>query len=451
MRPVRRPVRRAAAALALAAPILVAPLPGASRIALAQPLSGATVEASVLQRFEADSNYALDPDPAGTSFFSDTRFGLDMVSGTETQTFRLGFDVGLRALWEADEDFEFTYANPGIGFARYEQEWADATFDGYLRLAQRRLSVLSPLDVPGFEIPPTLPPDDLTQFDGTELRFDTGFDLALRTDAPSSYRFGFDYTSFDYSDIPVSDAENTAPRYQYTATALWTLRFAPVLSSAVLAEYNYGKADNALENEIGVGSLDAGVIYEPSEVLQIATGLGYADRTRNNTIAGETIEIEHDRGPEARAGIVYDLSDFTLEANARVTTAAPETRWTGDFGLQYDLPRGQLIARGYRAYTGNNLGNEVLSYGALFGLTRDINTLSRVGLDLRASNQIDQEEGGAPDINQASLTARYVYDLTSNVSTTLGYRLRLRDEGEDGSATSNAVFWTIGRSFVGNP
>ena len=219
----------------------------------------------------------------------------------------------------------------------------------------------------------------------------------------------------------------------------------------MLAEYNYGKADNAVENEIGVGSLDAGIIYEPSEVLQIATGLGYADRTRNNTIAGETIEIEHDRGPEARAGIVYDLSDFTLEANARVTTAAPETRWTGDFGLQYDLPRGQLIARGYRAYTGNNLGNEVLSYGALFGLTRDINTLSRVGLDLRASNQIDQEEGGAPDINQASLTARYVYDLTSNVSTTLGYRLRLRDEGEDGSATSNAVFWTIGRSFVGNP
>ena len=304
-----RPVRRAAAVLTLAATALVAPLPeGGGRIALAQPLSGATIEASISQRFEADSNYELDPDPAGTSFFSDTRFGFDMTSGTETRTFRLGFDVGMRALWEADEDFEFTYANPGIGFARYEQEWADATFDSYLRLAQRRLSVQSPLDVPGFETPPTLPPDDLTEFDGTERRFDTGFDLALRTDAPSSYRLGFDYTNFDYTDIPAGDAESTAPRYQYTATALWTLRFAPVLSSAVLAEYDYGKADNALENEISVSSLDVGLIYEPSEVLQIATGLGYADRTRNNTIDGETVEIEHDRGPEARAGFVYDLA-----------------------------------------------------------------------------------------------------------------------------------------------
>jgi hypothetical protein len=447
-----RPVRRAAAALTLAAPVLIAPLPDReSSIALAQPLSGATVEASISQRFEADSNYDLDPDPAGTSFFSDTRFGFDMVSGTETQTLRLGFDVGLRALWEADEDFELTYADPAIGFARYEQEWADATFDGYMRLARRRLSVQSPLDVPGFDIPPTLPPDDLTEFDGTERRFDTGFDLALRTDAPSSYRLGFDYTNFDYSDIPAGDAESTAPRYRYTATALWTLRFAPVLSSAVLAEYEYGKADNAVENEISVSSLDVGLIYEPSEVLRIATGVGYADRTRNNTIDGETVEIEHDRGPEARAGFVYDLTDFTLEANARVTTAAPETRWTGDFGLQYELPRGEIFARGYRDYGGNNLGNEVLIYGAQFGLTRDINTLSRVGLDLIASNQIDQEEGGEPDINQASLTARYIYDLTSNVSTTLGYRLRLRDEGEDGSATSNAVFWTIGRSFFGTP
>ena len=289
-------------------------------------------------------------------------------------------------------------------------------------------------------------------FDGDEQRVDAGFDLALRTNAPSSYRFGLDATNFSYSNIPANANESASPRYQLDADALWTLRVNPVLSTAVLATYEYGKADNTVENEIAVASIDAGFIYDPSETLNLTAGLGYSQRIQTNTVFGERVEIEKDRGPEARAAVVYDVPDFTLEANARVTTAAPETRWTGDFRVSYDLLRGNLYARGYRSYNGNSAGDEVLNYGAGIGVNHEINSLSGWGIDLATSNQNNVDDPSVSDINYLALTARYNYALTEDVAATLGYRLRYRDAGSgDGSAQSNSIFVSFGRSWSRRP
>ena len=56
-----------------------------------------------------------------------------------------------------------------------------------------------------------------------------------------------------------------------------------MFSGALFGGYYYYNADNPQETEIRVAEADAGVIYEPSEVLRLGFGLGYADRRREET------------------------------------------------------------------------------------------------------------------------------------------------------------------------
>jgi hypothetical protein len=411
-----------------------------------QGLTESTITASITQRFEADSNYQLDDSSPGTTFFSDTRLGLDFTKETATQQFNLGANIGARLLWEADQPFDLTYADPAIARMRYSRDWADGNFNGYLRYAYRRLNGrLTPLD-PGF-IP--VVPDDLTRFDGTENRFDGGFSLALRTDSPSSYTFRLDATNVSYSDLDPDRTGDAVPRNSVNGEIFWKLQLNPILSTGVVATYDYWQAENDTDNEIKTASIDAGFIYEPDETLNITAGIGYEDRTRRETILGDRRDTEHDTGPAVRGSIRYDIPDFTLDAQARVTTAASDTRWTGDFNVSYNLLRGDIFARGYRSYNGNSNGDESLNYGAGIGMNREINTISRWGIDVYAVNQIDQDDPSVADLDRIGAALRYTRDLTQDITTTIGYRLRLRTE--DGSAQSNAVFFTIGRSFSRKP
>ena len=69
-------------------------------------------------------NYGLDDPSPGTSYYADTRLLLGLLNETPTQTFALGLDTGLRALWEAEEDFDFTFASPSTATLDYGNEWA---------------------------------------------------------------------------------------------------------------------------------------------------------------------------------------------------------------------------------------------------------------------------------------------------------------------------------------
>ena len=200
-----------------------------------QTLGESTVTATISQTFEFDDNYSLqeDPNPAA---YSDTRFGLDYLRETSTQRLSLFGNLGLRLLWEDGEPFDVTYADPAIVGGRFSQDWADGGFDAYVRYSYRRLDgVLTPLN--DFEFIP-ISPDDLTNFDGNENRFSGGFDLALRTNSPSSYIFSLDATKVDYSNVDTDQTDSAVPRDTIAGEALWTLRLNPILSSGVVASYD---------------------------------------------------------------------------------------------------------------------------------------------------------------------------------------------------------------------
>jgi hypothetical protein len=93
-----------------------------------------------------------------------------------------------------------------------------------------------------------------------------------------------------------------------------------------------------------------------------------------------------------------------------------------------------------------NLGlsnSEVVTAG--LGLSHAINSISSLNFGASYGLQVNQDDPAAPDINRADFSAVYSRNITATVFANLGYQFRWRDE--DDSATSNAVFVTLGRSF----
>ena len=235
-------------------------------------IEGKILSATLSQRFEVNDNYDLDDPSPGTSYFTDTRLGLGFLNATDTQTFRLGLDTGLRALWQAEEDFKFTVASPTTANVAYVNEWASGIFDAALTFRERRVDYLESLE--DFVTDEGALPDDLDQLQGDsyELRYDANVGVAFATDSPSSYALRFLATKIDYTE----DTPSQAPRTTLEGQADWTLALSPVFSSIVSADYLTYDADNDADTSLRVSSLDAGVIYSPSETLVLRGGLGYA-------------------------------------------------------------------------------------------------------------------------------------------------------------------------------
>lgn len=421
--------------LSLAALLLASTIPIQGVFAQEEPQSFLT--ATISQRFEYDSNFRLDDPSVGDTFFTDTTFALDYVQETETRQLGLGFDAGLRALWEADESFEFVPASPSGAYLEFVDEGRFLAFDADLRIRSRQ--ILGDDDIG--EIGDDALPDDLTELDGDtrEIRYDADIGVVLGPDAPSSYGLRFIGSRIDYNN----DESNQNPRQTLEGEAFWALRVNPVLSAGLFGNYLYYSAENDADTEIRVAEGDAGIIYEPSDVLRVTAGLGYADRERK-----DNDEVtDSDAGPTIRGNVNYILPDFTVNADGRFTTAAPDPRFSFNLRTTYGLARGQIIGQVFNRFTGTAQGSdEARITGVSLGVVRDINAISSLRVDLGYAHQENLDDDDDPDIDRTNITARYIRELTETVTAEVGYGFRTRSEDPD-DAQSHRVFMEIGRAF----
>ncbi len=98
------------------------------------PVPAATLEAAPLsftlsQSLEANTNYDLVNDPAGTTYYGETRFALDYLRAADTSLLSLGIDTGLRGVEHPDDDFEWVAASPSSAYLDYRAEGVDTLFD----------------------------------------------------------------------------------------------------------------------------------------------------------------------------------------------------------------------------------------------------------------------------------------------------------------------------------
>jgi len=411
---------------------------------------GQRFTATISERLTADSNYQLDDPSPGTSYYADTRLLLGYQNNTPTQTFALGLDTGLRALWQAQESFKFTLASPTGARLAYTNEWADGLFDATLRYRQRQVNNI--LDI-GVDTDDNGTIDSLDRLTGDtrEMRYDANVGVVWGTSTPSSYGLRLLATKFDYSD----QSDNRVPRTTVEGQGNWNLRLNPVLSSQVLADVLHYQAENTTDTELDFMEFTLGALYQPSDTLQMNAGIGWAKRKRYDTLDGEQETTQNNTGPSVRGGFSYTTEDLTFLGNANYTTAAPDPQLSGTIRAIYALPSGRLTGRVFQNYTGTETGgDEARVTGIGLGWLHDINEVSSFGLDFAWALQVDVDDTlnnpAQPDIHRANVTATYSHAITNAVSGLVGYRFRQLDESPD-NATSHAVFIELARSFETAP
>lgn len=412
---------------------------GKGGAALAQVVpAGPQFSATISQRFEVDTNIDLvDPSP-GTSTFAETRLALGLLEEGPDRRFQLGFDTGLRALWQAGEDFEFVLASPSTASLGLGREWASGSVTADLSYRQRRVDFTRDVFDPGLGFPDD--PAEEQEGDAIERRYDGSIGLALATDRPSSYAFTLAASRIDFTE----EEDDLTPRTTVEGNATWQLQFTPVFAGTLTGRGYYYDAENPQDTSITEAELTAGIVYDPTEVLRVTAGIGYFQREERETIAGTRV-TDDTTGASVRGTVRYAFQDVTVNASLRAATA-PDTRLSGDFNLAYPLPRGQITARFFQTFGGGAAGDEIRVTGAGIGLLQDLDAFSRISFDVAASRRVDVE-GDDEDVDRVDFTTTFGYDLTERISADIGYRFRWREEGAT-SADSHAVFVQIGRSFV---
>lgn len=407
-------------------------------------VSESTLTATISQSFAADTNYNLDEDSPGTTYYGDTRIGLDFIQTTDTQNLNFTLNTGLRALDQPDEDFEWILASPSTARFAYDQDFANAAFDIDVGAASRRIDSNS-VDTDG----PIILPDDVTNANNNtfEQRYDLNTGFVYGTDAPSSIGFRLTATDIDYSgDTP----DEFTPRTAAQGSIFWQLKVNPVLSTIATAGYRYEDADDPEGTQINVAEFDLGLVYDPNEDLSLTFGLGYADREQTQTVGGvETTEA--DRGIVARALGSYETEDLTYNFTARYTTAAPQPRFSGDFRISYAALRSQITGRIFQEYGLGSEGDDRRLTGAGVTYDYEVNELSSLAFDVSyahsASADDESDDFSDPDRQQLDFTAQYNRAFTDVVAGSIGYRMTQYQE-DPTDAISHEVFLQIGRSFV---
>jgi hypothetical protein len=432
--------------LAAALGLVAAPVAAQQQVVPQAEIPGSPlITARISQGATLDTNFGLEDPREGNSYFADTGLQLGLLSETEAQTLSIGLDTGLRALWEASEDFRFTFASPTTANLDYGRDWATGGVDVDLRFRQTEEGADRLIDPDEG----TVGGDDLDRLgiNVTQYRYDGTVDLALAQDAPSSYTFSLSGTRIDYDEVNT----DRTPRDTFQGEAGWRLRFNETVSGALNGLFIYYDADNPQQTQVRFGSLDAGVIYQPSDVLRVDFGVGYAHRERREierpNSDNPVRDTDTDTGPAARFALRYAFDDVTVDGVVRYTAAADGAPVTGQLRATYPLPRGELTGRLFQNKTGSSSGNEVRVTGAGIGLLHELDRVSSLEFNANAAQQVDETEPFEEDITRYSLSAVYSRAITATVDASLGYTYRTYDQADD-DAVGNIVFFEIGKSFA---
>ncbi len=405
---------------------------------------GKTLSFDLSQRFEATSNYDLDPDSEGATYIASTGLSLDFRSVTRGQSLDLGLGGALRRIDAPDEnDSEsFGFADPSYSIG-YVRTGPGARFSANASLQETEVSTLRRLDGffdedDGLVIPENI--DDLDDLEGTGTRrtLSYGVSLALRQDTPFAITARADLTDTTYDDTTSSglfDERRTEVGLETRAllTEVHTLT----------TDLSYTRIEDEDPSEPELGTylgLDTTLSLDrPGGGISASLGVNETDDgTRVSVSAG----IDRERplgGIGATLGVSRGSSgDLGLIGSVNYTRASPQ---------------GVLSVQGQRSFTdggddvgldGDDDGSETVTvFSANFA--RELTPLT--SLSANASFASTTDTGDDDTTSDLSLGVSVSRALDPNWAVTAGANATFLKEDGDDWARSESIYVTLGRSF----
>ena len=413
---------------------------------------------------------------AGGRLTADLSFGL--LSQTRLQRLSLDLDAPVSLSSNPDEgDDNLELRSPRLTFA-FEREGARARIGAALRYLRTDLDEARLTDIEDRLLGGLPEADDLVISGGTRTDLDAEVEIATGLGRPLGFELELraERRSFEGTDDP-----DLTDRDILGAEGALRLDVSPRLTARLT--FDRSRLDDATGEERENRAYGASAVYEATARTTLTAALGASEvdalRRREEDGEGGPLRRSESSGAVGSLGAVFELPRGTVSAEleseleeggrrdtlrvARALELRPGTALSGSIGLSrgeddeasvvadldfaQELARGALTASLRRRAGTDEDGEGVVATRASLGLSQRITTVSELVLDLDFARV---EQDGSGDESEAELRLAWRRALTPDWSLSAGYEHRRRGE-EDGDASSNALFLTLGRDFVIRP
>ncbi|QHQ34079.1 hypothetical protein [Algicella marina] len=409
----------------------------------------------VTQAFEADSNFALDPDDDDPSLFATTTLGLGYFTDTRTQSFSVISDIELRGIKRSDDDAVALVTLPSLDIG-YDRIGSASSFG--IEAGFRETSLLARrTPEAGFTDSGFVVPGDLTPEEGSGRRqdYDAGVAFTFGEGGPIEGSFALDYDRTLY--IGANDDLNDV--FAVAATGGLDFRINPVITGVLESGASYTEVDSAEGEERRAANFRAGIEYDVSERLMLTSGVGYIfdEQIRGDTterLEGPLFDVGFELGFQrstlgaAAAVVIPDegslvfLGGIGYEHEWRTGGAAAEfaleSRETGDtvgtatVSISQDLGRGDLRFNLSRSLETSREGDDTIISAFGLGYFQPVSNRINFGAEVAGavSENLDVE---GDDRTQFRLSVGAEYLLTERASISARYSHR-RESIEDSAS-----------------
>ena len=385
---------------------------------------------------ETTVNPTLTPGGNETRTLVNTDLGVTLSSVTRQSEIELSASGRLRYSFDdvgtVDKGLSFGRQTLGLSYAhRAPRARLSATF----RYLRDDLSFLDPVDLVNIDDGSIDLSDDFTDLRGTGTR--ESFTYRLRADFDQDGPFGW-------------GASISGTELNYTDTTSPSLTDRSTFNAALNAHLNL------------------------TPTLRLNSRLGYSERstdttpTASTTTFGLNLTAVRSDAFSVRAGMTFDApdtSDDRLAVTAGFTTApSPQSELSLDLGavfsdafdtqltgrLNYDVQltrTSRFNAQFSTDVTDSTDNNVVINTAALVGLDVELTPVSSFSFDAVYAEKEQVATGS--DTTEFSASAQINRRLNRDWQVSFGVSQTRRSETGVGSATSEAVFVNLGRSWVG--
>jgi hypothetical protein len=408
--------------------LLLGPVAGPALAQEGAECRGRCLSFGIDQRFSTTDNLALEIPDEGTTNQSITSLDFGFLSETATDVLRFDLDGVLRYADGPDvakSGLNLTDRGAALAYAR---TGANSAFDLRAYLRENDLEFFDPLaDLREQGLPDdfeTLGNEGTRRVQGAQIGYDWG------TEGPFSLGLnaGFEDISYRDEEPPEEDTD----RSNFGATLGFAL--SPVLDARLgVSRRYYDEVENESVAERQSTRVSAGFDLErPAGLLN---GQIYTNDTPEGTETGFSL------------GTVYERPLLVLEGRLGLVRGVEGDIYpAGELRLERSLPNGRINALVFQDLQPGSNDLETLRSGLSLGLSQGLGQLATLSLDLNYVTSEETDDGATTD--EGSLGARLSYVLTEDWLMDLGYRYRMRDEGQQ--ASSNELFLGIRRDFARN-
>ena len=439
--------------------------------ALAQDLPNPALTFSYSSTLNVNDNLGLDPTSAGTSTWLDNKLGLSYSSETATSQLSFGASGVLRLSDLAGQGQDTAFDNGTLNL-NYARQGANSQLSFDANYNKVDVAFFDPLLLIPDPENPVDSGDLSTSAQGSRetrqasLKFATGLEgpFGMNFAASRSERRFQDTTDPDFYDTTRTNlsvgatlrptartglsftlsqtdysAEDVAQTQRTTRRAV--LGLTQALDDATSLSFSLGQTWIEKDQDIGFATIH-------TEDSGLNGSIALSRELTNGTIG---LSLTHDISSDGKTRTDLQLTRAMELANGSLSLAVgPSFHDGGKSGLAgslnygRDLPQGSLRAGLSRGFSTNDQDDSIDTTRLNLGWSHDLTPTSGLDLSLDYLN-IDSDAVGG-DRERARLQASYTLDLVNDWQVSAGYAHTYSDKETTGTAQSNSVFITIGRS-----